>query len=145
MGTSVEAEFIPPSQLFRVLLIRMLETQETLTSLVCSTTNLQLKLCHQQNAYMLSEIESWLADQLEDTDLTPTFSAAQLADLQRGVASCILTAQASSSTDHLTPTARPARTVPRLGSRRAPSSQRFDTIRQGLERDSTGRIIFRSK
>ena len=139
-------EPIPASQLFRTLLIHMLETHRVLTPYVRHTTSKELKWCHQQNVYILSEIESWLEDLTEDSDLTPSFSPAQAAELQAGLASClspppILLPPGGATT----PTAPPARTALRPGSPRARSSRRPASTLPVLERNSLGQIIFRAK
>lgn len=137
------AEPVPPSQLFRVLLIRMLETQRVLATLVTSTTSKELKWCHQENIYTLSEIESWLADQLEDLDCTPSLSAAQLVELQAGVESCLSPPTVAESPGSVTPAS--AQIVPQArhaGTRRAPSSRRQKRTLPVLERNSLGQIVF---
>ena len=140
------AEPVPPSQLFRVLLIRMLETHRVLAPLVTHTTSKELKWCHQENTYTLSEIESWLADQLEDLDLTPSLSAAQLVELQAGAESCLSPPTVAESPGSVTPVS--VQTVPRerrAGTRRAPSSRRQGRTLPVLERNSLGQIVFRQQ
>lgn len=138
----LDNEPVPPSQLFRVLLIRMLETHATLIPIVCHSTSQALKNAHQQNAYTLSEIQSWLEAQLIHVDFTPLYSAAQLAELQVGVASCMRLSQAQQSGARLTPSALPAHMEAALGSLRVRSSQPVARIKPPLARNSTGQIIF---
>lgn len=139
------AESVPSSQLFRVLLLRMLETHTVLIPLVCNTTSQSLKLAHQHNAYTLSEIQSWLEVQLDNTDLTPSYSAVQLAELRDGVASCMILSHAQRSTVPLTRSVLPAQLAQVLGTRRARSSQPAAPIKPALVRSLTGQIIFRQQ
>ena len=137
------AEPVPPGQLFRVLLIRFMETHRVLAPYVRHTTSKELKWCHQENIYTLSEIESWLADQLEDLDLTPLLSAAQLAELQAGAVSCLSPpAEPLSPGVSSPPSAQTVLPDRRPGSRRAPSSRRISSSRPPLERNAQGHVIF---
>lgn len=135
-------EPIPPSQLFRALLLHMLETHKVLTPYVQHTTSKALKLCHSQNTYILSEIESWLEDQLEDLDLTPSFSVVQFAGLRDGVVSCLTQPPAGVVSATVAKTADLDQTP---GIRRAPSSRRSAATPVKWERNSDGKIIFRPK
>ena len=139
-------EPIPASQLFRTLLIHMLETHRVLTPYVRHTTSKELKWCHQQNVYILSEIESWLEDLTEDTDLTPSFSPAHAAELQAGLASCLapppIQLPPGAAT---TPDASAVPPATRRGSPPARSSPRAARTLPALERNSLGQIIFRAK
>ena len=135
---------IPPSQLFRALLLHMLDTHRVLAPIVATSTSVPLKLCHQQNAYILSEIESWLVDLPEGSDLTPEFSTVQSAELQRGLALCWKETRSdggatiSSAKDAL------QSFTPR-GSRRAASSRRSESTPRAWERNSSGQIVFPSQ
>lgn len=140
-----ESDYIPPSQLFRTLLLHMLKTHHVLTPYVRHTTSKELKLCHQANAYMLSEIESWLADLTEDMDLTPSFSAAQSVELLVGVESCLHPPTSAPAGEPSTPSAQPVLTDPVPGSSRARSSPRRVSTPVAWERNSTGQIVFRQK
>ena len=140
MTTRID-EPIPPSQLFRTLLLHFLETHKTLTPLVRHSTSKELKWCHQQNAYILSEIGSWLADLTEATELTPSFSPAQSAELLRGVVSAL--PSPAPATEASTASARTAPTDIPPGIRRAASSKRRVSTPPAWERSSTGQIIFR--
>jgi hypothetical protein len=133
-------EPIPPSQLFRALLLHLLDTQRMLTPLVRHTTSVPLKLCHQQNMYILSEIESWLEGQLEDLDLSPEFSAAQCAELRLGVVSCLRAEESPGAAS--IPTARSVPPERRLGTPRAASSRRSASTPRVWERNSRGQIVF---
>lgn len=133
-------EPIPPSQLFRTLLLHMIETQCLLTPIALNTTSRAIKLCHQQNAYMLSEIEFWLEGLTEDLDLTPCLSPVQTAELRAGVA---LSLKVPLPSGEVTiPVARAVPQVPRRGSRRARLSQRVASMLPDLERTSDGKIVF---
>jgi len=141
-------EPVPPSQLFRTLLIRMLETQQVLTPYVRHTTSMALKLCHSQNAYMLSEIASWLSEMAEGTDLTPSFSPAHTAELQAGLDSVFVARDQSRTPfagEASTPPASRAPTDRRLGKRPGASSRRRDTTPLVLVRNSLGQIVFLPK
>lgn len=145
--TSRRDEPIPPAQLFRTLLLHFLETHKLLTPFVRHTTNKELAWCHQQNAYILSEIGSWLADLTEDTDTTPSFSAADAAELLVGVASSLPSTAIPQTTTGSTPKAPAPPALPdlRRGFQRAASSQRRVVTRPPLERSSTGQILFRQR
>lgn len=141
-----DEDAIPPSQLFRTLLLHFLETHKLLTPLVATTLSKELKWCHQQNAYILSEIGSWLADLTEVSDLTPSFSPAQSAELLAGVVSSLHTPAATP------PSGAPTTpTVPRVptglppGIRRAASSRRRESTRVAWERTSDGKIVFQQQ
>jgi hypothetical protein len=134
---------IPPTQIFRTLLLHFLETQKLLTPIAAVTLSKELKWCHQQNVYILSEIGSWLSDLTEGTDLTPSFSPAQAAELLDGVASSLSTPKATSPAG--APTTAPASTAPQelpLGIRRAASSRRRERTAVPWVRNSTGQIVF---
>lgn len=139
-----EVDAIPPSQLFRTLLLHFLETHKLLTPFVAHTTSKELKWCHQQNAYILSEIGSWLADLTEGSDLTPSFSPAQSAELLAGVASCFPTSAAPIPPAGVatTPTAPAAPTDLPPGIRRAASSRQRARTPVPWVRSSTGQIVF---
>ena len=138
---------IPPSQLFRTLLLHMLETHRILTPYVQHTTSKELKLCHSENTYMLSEIQSWLADQPAGLDLSPVFSAAQHAELRVGVESRLKERRAPviPAGAPLTPSVPDAPVAPLRGMPRARSSQRSEPTPVVLERNSIGQIVFRRK
>ena len=139
-------EPVPPSQLFRTLLVHMLETHKVLIPYVRHTTSKELKWCHQQNVYILSEIESWLAALTEDTDLTPSFSPAQAAELRVGLASCLAPPPSQPPPGAVTtPTASAAHTATRRGSPPARSSPQRASTRPPLERNSLGQVVFRAK
>lgn len=137
---------IPPSQMFRALLLHMLETHRVLTPYVAHSTSKELRLCHSENTYMLSEIKSWLADLADDADLSPEYSPAQAAELLAGVVSAtkapprVMPAGAPA-----TPSAQSVPAEPRRGSPRAHSSRRSASTPVAWERTSTGQIIFRPK
>ena len=133
-------EPIPASQLFRALLLHFIETHSVLTPIVRTTLSRELKLCHMQNAYMLSEIESWLSDLPEDTDLTPSLSAAQVAVLRVGVVLSLRKEERPGESPP--PSARTAPTELRRGSRRAASSRSAELISQASARTSNGVITF---
>ena len=135
-------EPIPPSQLFRALLLHMLDTQRTLAPLVRHTTSVPLKLCYQQNTYILSEIESWLEGQLSGLDLSPEFSPAQLAELQHGVVSYMRGSELAPPGEATTVTVRSAPTDRRAGIQRAASSRRSAPTSRVWERNSSGQIVF---
>lgn len=136
---------IPPSQLFRTLLLHFLETQKLLTPIAATTLSKELKWCHQQNVYILSEIGSWLVDLTEATDLTPSFSPAQAAELLAGVVSSLPAEKATSLAGAATtPSAQPALTDLPPGIRRAASSRRRERTPVQWVRSSTGQILFQS-
>lgn len=136
-------EPIPASQLFRSLLLHFIETHSLLTPIVRTTLSRELKLCHMQNAYMLSEIESWLSDQPEGTDLTPSLSAAQIAVLRVGV---VLSLRKEERPGESPPqSARTAPTELRRGSRRAASFRSAELISQASVLTSNGVITFRQQ
>lgn len=136
-------EPIPPSQLFRTLLLHMIETHNAITPLVRFTTSRELKLCHMQNAYMLSEIESWLMELPEDTDLTPSLSAAQVAELRVGL---VLSLRADEHPGGASPaSAPPVRKAPRHTTPQAAFSRSAEFIAQGLAQNSNGRTVFRQQ
>lgn len=139
-------EPVPPEQIFRVLLLRMLETHRILAPYVRYTTSKELKLCHQQNVYTLSEIESWLEDLTEDTALGLTYSAAQAAEMLAGVESSLHPPPPTPPAGaRSTPSAPPAAPVRRAGTSRVRSSPRPASSRPPVERTSTGVIVFRAK
>jgi hypothetical protein len=136
---------IPPSQIFRTLLLHFLETQKLLTPIAATTLSKELKWCHQQNVYILSEIGSWLVDLTEATDLTPSFSPAHAAELLAGVVSSLPTQKATNlGGAATTPTVPTALTDLPPGIRRAASSRRRERTPVEWERSSTGQILFRS-
>lgn len=133
-------EPIPASQLFRTMLIRLIETHSVLRPIVQTTLSRELKLCHQANAYFLSEIESWLTELEEDTDLTPSFSVAQSVELRVGVVSALRQPEplgGASPPDALT-----VQTVRLRGTSRARSSRQRERTSLDLARTSDGKIIF---
>ncbi len=143
---SRDEDAIPPSQIFRTLLLHFLETHKLLKPVVATTLSKELKWCHQQNAYILSEIGSWLADLTEGTDLTPSFSPAQSAELLAGVVSCF--PQTPAPVPSGAPTTPSAPRVPQdlpPGIRRAASSRRREPTRVAWERTSDGKIVFQQR
>jgi len=144
---TIPTQGIPPSQLFRALLLHMLETHRILIPHVQSTTSKELKACHMQNAYILSEIGSWLQDLTEDTDLTPSFSAAHAAEALAGVGLCLMADQAPTPVRGvlMTPSVPAAPQDRPLGISRAASSRRRGSTPPVWERSSDGRIIFPPK
>jgi hypothetical protein len=144
--TSRTDEPIPPSQLFRTLLLHFLETHKILSPVVQHTTSKELKFCHMQNAYILSEIGSYLADLSETSDLTPSLSAAHAAELLGGVVSSLHSKAAPTPASGPTPNSAPTvRTDLPPGIRRAASSRRRVSTPPPVERTSTGQIIFRQQ
>lgn len=143
-------EPIPPSQLFRALLLHMLETHKALAKHLQYHPSKELSWCHSQNAYILSEIGSWLEDQTEDSDLTPSFSTAQGVELLRGVESSLLPLPTpvkwvTSAGRDTAPSAPPALPAAPRGKRPGASSRQRDSTAPALERTSDGKIVFRQK
>lgn len=136
-------EPIPPSQLFRTLLLHMIETHSILTPIARTTTSRDLKLCHMQNVYMLSEIESWLSELAEDTDLTPSLSAAQVAELRVGLVSSLRKEERPGESPP--PSARRAPTELRRSARREASSRSSALSQIAAAQTQNGRITFRQQ
>lgn len=70
-----------PEQYLRLLLVRLLETQKCLSSIIHLPVLSPLRGQYQTNAYTLSEIESWLKGQPPTSPLGPPCSCAQ--DVER--------------------------------------------------------------
>ena len=138
-------EPVPPSQLFRILLTRLLETQQALRLYIRDTTQVSIKTCYQTNLYTLSEVETWAANQREALEITLSYSPAQYAEIQAGVASVLSEAALP---DNGAPSTQPVRTAPvsRVrGMLAAQSSRLVPSTPRVLERNSAGQIIFRQK
>lgn len=138
-------EPIPANQIFRVILTRLLETQQALRLYIRDTTQVSIKTCYQTNLYTLSEIETWAANQREGLEITLSYSPAQYAELQDGVGRVLNEATLPSDGALSTPIARiaPASRVRAILA--AQSSPPAASTPQVLERNSAGQIIFRQK
>ena len=138
-------EPIPPTQLFRVLLTRLLETQQALRLYIRDTTQVSIKTCYQTNLYTLSEIEAWAANQREGLEISLSYSPAQYAEMQAGVG--VVLSEAASP-DHGVPSTQLAKTAPVSRVRGILAAQSLPPTRptpRVLERNSAGQIVFRQK
>jgi hypothetical protein len=68
-----------PQQYLRLLLMRLLETQKALQPFIQRPEMAAVRRQCQENAYILSEIRSWLEAQEETSPLGPSLSSAQSA------------------------------------------------------------------
>jgi hypothetical protein len=73
-------EVANPQQYLRLLLLRLLETQKALQPFINRPEMVVVKRQFQENAYILSEIRSWLEAQDETSPLGPSLSSARVAE-----------------------------------------------------------------
>jgi hypothetical protein len=129
-----------PRHYFRLLLQRLLETQQCLRPYCQKAPFLALQ--SQANESILLEIKSWLEEVGGDWEISPSRSSARPA-ASSGEGYFLPTE--SSPGGRPWPVVRPAHTAHRPGSPLAPSSQVSDSTRPDLVRTTTGRVFFLAK